>query len=209
MEAHDAESQSDNCFVCNEPGHRKRDCPVFKASSIGKGKLRMSTKPSMAEKGLEAAVGDRSVEDRHNRLAMVGLVVELMVRVEVATRGEAMLTESAPYHYGPTQPVAQAHAVSVSCIRCQQKGHLVTIYPLRVKQEQAYNTDVIDKTKIVWSHDGEFNEEYSCVVCDVQGVVRNTIIFNSGCSRHMFPTGACFKILARISISWSSVRMDH
>ena len=29
MEANNAETQSENCFVCNEPGHRKRDCPVF------------------------------------------------------------------------------------------------------------------------------------------------------------------------------------
>ena len=49
----------------------------------------------MTGKGLETGVGDRLVEDRHNREAVVGLAVELMVRVEVATRGEAVLTEGA------------------------------------------------------------------------------------------------------------------
>ena len=37
MEANVAERTPGNCFVCKEPGHRKRECPVFRASLIDKG----------------------------------------------------------------------------------------------------------------------------------------------------------------------------
>ena len=55
------------------------------------------------------------------------------------------------------------HAVSVICIRRQQMGNLATC-PLRVKREQAYNTEVVDKFKVIWSYKEEINEEYSCFV---------------------------------------------
>ena len=38
--------------------------------------------------------------------------------------------------------------------------------------------EVVDKSEIFWSHNGAVNEEYSCFVCDVQGVVRNKIMFS-------------------------------
>ena len=85
--------------------------------------------------------------------------------------------------------------ISVSCVRCLSKGHLAIACPFRVKQEQAYNTEVIDPSTIVWTHNGVVNEEYSCFVCDVQGVVTKTIIFDSGCSRHMFADRCLFKNL--------------
>ena len=55
---------------------------------------------------------------------------------------------------------------------------------------------MIDKSKIVWRHNGEINEEYSYFVCDVQGVVRNIIIFDSGCSRLMFSNWRMLKNLS-------------
>ena len=53
----------------------------------------MSTKPSVTEKELEAAVGNRIVEDHPNGVEVVDLVVELLEQEEDVTRGEAMLTE--------------------------------------------------------------------------------------------------------------------
>ena len=82
----------------------------------------------------------------------------------------------------------------------------MTACPLRVKQEQAVNTEVIDSSKIVWSHNGEINEEYSCFVCDVRGGVQNIIIFDSECSRHMFSDGHMLRTSALVSTCGSSVR---
>ena len=39
----------------------------------------------------------------------------------------------APNHYGPTSTTQQAHAVSVSCIKCLQKGYLAIVCPFHVK----------------------------------------------------------------------------
>ena len=62
--------------------------------------------------------------------------------------------------------------------------------------DSTYNTEVIDPSKIVWNHNGNINEEYSCFVCDVQGVALNKIVFDSGCSRHMFADWRLFKNLS-------------
>ena len=48
----------------------------------------------------------------------------------------------------------------------------------------------------MWTDNGEINEEYSCFVCDVQGMARYTIIFDSGGSRHMFAGWRLFKNLS-------------
>ena len=63
---------------------------MFKASLIGKV---MNPDESMTEKRLETAVGDRIVEDHHNRVVVVLLAVELLDREEAVTRGEVMLKE--------------------------------------------------------------------------------------------------------------------
>ena len=98
---------------------------------------------------------------------------------------------------------AEISSASTRCfgIRCQQKGHLATACPLRVKQEQeqAYNTEVVDKSKIVWSHNGEINEEYLCLVCDVQGVVWNIIKSTAAVPGPCSLIGACLRTSAPMS----------
>ena len=193
IESNTVEPQSGNCFICKEPGHRKRDCPVFKATLTEKG-INVEEYQADYEKRAGTTGGGQNrawaTHARGNNGS--GRGVAGAGRGGETGRGRGRGRNS-PSHYGPLKNVPQSHAVSVSCIRCLQKGHLATECPLRVKQEQAYTTEVIDKSKIVSSYNGEINEEYSCFVCDVQGVVRNIIIFDSGCSRHMFSNWRMFK----------------
>ena len=53
MESNNAGPQFGNCFVCNEPGHRKRDCPVFKTSLIEKGINNEEHQAEYDKKGLK------------------------------------------------------------------------------------------------------------------------------------------------------------
>ena len=204
MEANFAEPTPGNCFVCKEPGHRKRDCPVFRASLIDKG---VNVDEYMAEYDQKHAArsaerNDRATSSQPRNANGAGRGYNGSGRGNNGAgrgadpgrgggRGKAGAS-----HYGPSKSTPQAHAVSVSCLKCCQKGHLATVCPFNFKQEQAYSVEVIDPSKIVLANNGEINEEYSCFVCDVQGVVRNVIIFDSGCSRHMFSDYKMFKNLS-------------
>ena len=130
MEANNAEPHSENCFVCNDPRHRKRDCPVFKASLIGKGINPDEYQAEYDRKGAGSSGGgpNRGGSSQSRGGGGSGHGAYGSGRGHDSGRGNADRGRgrSAPTHYGPTQQVAQAHAVSVSCIRCQQKGYLAT-----------------------------------------------------------------------------------
>ena len=66
------------------------------------------------------------------------------------------------------------------------KGTLSDCMPLSCQTGASVQLGNGGKSKIVWSHNGEINDEYSCFVCVVKSVVRNIIIVDSCYSQHMF-----------------------
>ena len=116
----------------------------------------MSTKLSTTEKGQETAVGGKIEEDHPSPVEVEAMAVEEAEGLQ--TKSGAMILVEAILEEGVVEVpliTPQAHAVSVRCIKCLQKGRIATVCPFRVKLEQAYNTEIIDPSKNVWTHNGE------------------------------------------------------
>ena len=116
MESNNIGTPSENYFVCNEPSHRKSDCPIFKASLVEKGINPADYHANLARRSVEVnGGGPHSSGQPQWRGGGPGRGAPGSERGRESWRGSAARGNGRS---------AQAHAVSVSWIRCLTKGTL-------------------------------------------------------------------------------------